>query len=85
MGSKYATVLPTSKNLNEPIYKDFFMWKSVTNIVTMLYYHNRFTIQKDKALNTPTIGLFHGTCLITQQTVSLLLPFVDQIDPYFVN
>ena len=37
------------------------------------------------ALIAPVIGFFHGIHFFTQQTVSLLLPFVYQIDPYFVN
>ena len=37
------------------------------------------------ALIAPVIGFFHGICFFTQQTVSLLLPFVYQIDPYYVN
>ena len=31
------------------------------------------------------IDLFHGIRFFTQQTVSLLLSFVYQVDPYFVN
>ena len=31
------------------------------------------------------IGLFPGISFFTQQTVSLLLPFVYQVDPYIVN
>ena len=37
------------------------------------------------ALIAPVIGLFHGIPFFTQQTVSLWLPFVYQVDPYFVN
>ena len=32
----------------------------------------------------PLIGLFHEISFFSQQTVSLLLPFVYQVDPYFV-
>ena len=31
------------------------------------------------------LGLFHGICFSTQQTASLLLPFVYWVDPYFVD
>ena len=31
------------------------------------------------------IGLFHGIQFLTQHNVSLLLPFIYLVDPYFVN
>ena len=37
------------------------------------------------ALIVPVKGLFHGIRFFTQETVSLLLPIVYQVDPYFVN
>ena len=42
---KYASVLPP--NLN-PIYKDFVLRNSVIKIATVLYYHHRFIIRRDK-------------------------------------
>ena len=38
-----------------------------------------------EALITPAIDLLHEIRFITQQTLSFLLPFVYQVDPYFVN
>ena len=40
-----ASVLPPDL---KPIYKDFLQWKSVIKIATVLYYHHRIMIQKDK-------------------------------------
>ena len=37
------------------------------------------------ALIAPVKGLFHGIHFFAQQTVSILLPFVYQVDPYFVK
>ena len=37
------------------------------------------------ALIAPVIGLFHGIRFFIQQSVSLLLPFVYQVDSYFLN
>ena len=59
LGSKYASVLPlcwSKWNVNETICKVFFSVKLSDNskIVTVLYYHNRSTIQRDKLSNIAT-------------------------------
>ena len=36
-------------------YKDFFLWTPVINIVTVLFYNNRFTIHRGKLKNRTTL------------------------------
>ena len=45
LGYRYASVLPPGL---KSIFKDFFLWKSVIKIATVLYYHHRLIIQRDK-------------------------------------
>ena len=45
LGFKHASVLPPDL---KPIYKDFLLRKSVIKNATMLCYHYRFIIQRDK-------------------------------------
>ena len=41
----YAFELPSDL---KPIYKDCFLWKPEIKIATVLYYHHRLKIQRDK-------------------------------------
>ena len=45
LGNKYASVLPPDLKL---IYKDFLRLNSVIKITSVLHYHRRFIIQRDK-------------------------------------
>ena len=45
LGYKYASVLPPDL---KPSCKDFLLWKWVIKFATVLYYHHRFTIHRDK-------------------------------------
>ena len=57
--SKYASASSSRLNVNNAIHKIFLGWKSVIKIVTVLYYHNRFIIQRNKLNNRVTLILVH--------------------------
>ena len=59
------------------------LWTLNRQVKIFLWISNNCNLRD--ALIAPVIGLFHWIPFFTQETVSLLLPFVYQVDPYFVN
>ena len=53
LGYKYVFVLPPDL---KPIFKDFFLWKSVIKTATVSYYHHWFIIQRDKTKHQSNTG-----------------------------